>query len=249
MKRPFILISVIALLLIITGGNPFSPYRATQGVLAENFTELETGVQRQANGIYVVKALTRMPAVKPDMVKWWFADYMQTSEHYKMWHPTAHLWMDWENKIPGEIVGASHLVHEYIGKDLHKLRIQFVNPADFLEEYQERDDQFVVCAKTGLLEEPLYMGSMCHVVNETDFGSVMRSTFWLGQIHKREANKEVTSIESIIGNTALARTLIANGQLPTDLMVHAIEEMGYLSDFLPDLYKQERKNIELVADH
>ena len=39
--------------------------------------------------------------------------------------------MDWENKEPGEIIGASHLVHEYIGGDLSKLRIQFVNPFEF----------------------------------------------------------------------------------------------------------------------
>jgi DAPG hydrolase PhiG domain len=239
MKRPLMIISVIALMLATTGWNPFSPYRETQGVLAKDFTELETGVQRQANGIYVVKALTRMPKVKSHMVKWWFADYMQTTEHYKKWHPTAHVWMDWENKIPGEIIGASHLVHEYIGKEFHKLRIQFVHPSEFLDQYQEQDEQFVVCARTGLLEEPLYMGSFCHVVRDTAWGAEMRSIFWLGQIHKREGNEQVASIEGLIGNTTLARYLLGNGEMPTDLMVHAIEEMGYLSDFLPGLYLKE----------
>jgi len=41
-----------------------------------------------------VSAHTPMPGVTPEMVRWWFANYMQTSEHYKRWYPDAHIWMD-----------------------------------------------------------------------------------------------------------------------------------------------------------
>jgi len=180
-----------------------------------------------------------MPAVKAHMVRWWFADYMQTTQHYKRWHPTAHVWMDWENKKPGKIVGASHLVHEYIGDDLQKLRIQFVEPANFLANYQQQNKQFVVCARVGLLEENINMTSMCHVVRDTPWGAEMRSIFWLGHVAKRDGNNQDSSIEGLLGNTALARFILIDSQMSVDLMTHAIEEMGFLADFLPELYSSQ----------
>ena len=239
MNRAPTALVVLLLAFAIFGWNPITPYRNTAGVLDDSYTTLETGVQRQGNGIYVVKALTRMPKVKAHMVRWWFADYMQTTEHYKRWHPTAHVWMDWENKVPGEIVGASHLVHEYIGADLQKLRIQFVDPTEFLSAFESRDNRFVICARVGALEESLNVTTMCHIVRDTKWGAEMRSIFWLGHVAKREGNEQVFSIEGLLGNTALARFVLVDTQLATDLMTHAIQEMGYLSDFLPQLYAAE----------
>lgn len=243
MNRLLISVAGVLLLLAIFGWNPLSPHRDTTDVLSQHYTSFETGSLRQANGIYLVKALTRMPGVKAHMVKWWFADYMQTTQHYKRWHPTAHVWMDWENKTPGEIVGASHLVHEYIGDDLQKLRIQFVDPAEFLPQHPAQDNQFVVCARVGLLEQNINMTSMCHVVRDTTWGAEMRSMFWLGHVAKRDGNQQVWSIEGLMGNTALARFLLIDSQMSVDLMTHAIEEMGFLADFLPGLFATQTSPI------
>ena len=143
MPLPLRLAALLALLIALFGWNPLYRDHTAEAVLSGGYTDLESGVKRLPNGIYLVRALTRMPGVKADMVRWWFADYLQTTEHYKRWHPTAHVWMDWENKVPGEIIGASHLVHEYIGKDLHKLRIQFIEPTELLPAYAPREGQFV----------------------------------------------------------------------------------------------------------
>jgi hypothetical protein len=223
----------------IFGWNPFASYRDTSGILADGYTEFETGVHRQPNGVYRVRALTRMPNVKAEMVRWWFADYMQTTEHYQRWHPKDHVWMAWENKNSGEHTGASHLVHEYIGGNLSKLRIQFVDPEEFLGPLESRKDLLVICARAGFLEEPLNVSSMCHIVRDTEWGAEMRSVFWLGHIGRREGNRTVFSIEGLLGNTALARHLALDAQFAVDLMTHAIEEMGYLADFLPQLYAAE----------
>lgn len=226
----------IAVAIAIFGWNPFSSYRDTSGLLADGYTEFETGVRRQPNGVYQVRALTRMPNVKAEMVRWWFADYMQTTEHYKRWHPKDHVWMAWENKQPGEHVGASHLVHEYIGDELSKLRIQFVDPEEFLGPVEWGPGQFVTCARAGLLEEPLNVSSMCHIVRDTEWGAEMRSVFWLGHIGGREGNREVFSVKGRLGNTFLARQLVLDEEFAVALMTHALEEMGFLAVFLPELY-------------
>lgn len=240
-KLTFSLIVVVGFCVAIFGINPFADYRETSELFNAKYNNLETGISTQTNGVMVVKALTRMPKVKAKMVHWWFADYLQTTAHYKMWHPTAHVWMDWENKHDGEIIGASHLVHEYIGEDLQKLRIQFVDPVEFFPDYVALEGETLLCARAGELEGDLNLSTMCHSIRDTEFGAEMRSIFWLGHVAKRDGNdgnKEVFSVEGVLGNTALVRYLLLDHGMANDLMAHAIEEMGTLADFLPQLYKE-----------
>lgn len=207
---------------------------------AEKYTGFETSVRRHSNGVYEVSVLTRMPDVEPEMVRWWFGDYLTTTEQYMTWHPTDHVWYDWENKSPGEHIGASGLVHEYIGGELAKLRIQFVPPEEILGKNNNLGaDDVAICARPGLLEQPYYAGEMCHIVRRTDYGSEMRSRFWLGRVAKRKGNDRTRSIEGVIGNTYLARKLGIRKSDAVALMRHCVEEMGYLADLLPELYASE----------
>jgi len=75
----------------------------------------------------------------------------------------------------------------------------------------------------------------------------MRSVFWLGHVAEREGNSTVFSIKGLVGNTALARHVTLDREFAVGVMTHAIEEMGYLADFLPQLYAAEmaqQKNAE-----
>lgn len=78
----------------VFGLPPFTSGPSADYLAAENAAEFKTDVIRHANGVYEVSAHTPMPGVTPEMVRWWFANYMQTSEHYKRWYPDAHIWMD-----------------------------------------------------------------------------------------------------------------------------------------------------------
>ena len=188
------------------------------------------------DGTYLVAARTNMTGTKARMVRWWFADYLLTTDHYKMWHPEDHVWMDWENKKPGEIIGASHLVHEYIGEDLMKLRIQFVDPSEFFGNDPNNEHTFVICARVGDLQMPIYTGKMCHTVIDTDTGAEMRSRFWLGHVAKRNGNDEEPSFLTDMANTKIIRGLVLSQDVAHDLMIHAQEEMSTLGKILPDIY-------------
>ena len=111
----------------------------------------ESGVERLDDGVFHVAALTRMPDVRAEMVGWWFGTYMQTTEHYRRWHPRDHVWMDWANKKPGTHVGASHLVHEYIGGQLQKLAITFVDPVENMGAEANAPGRLFVCARVSPL--------------------------------------------------------------------------------------------------
>lgn len=184
-------------------------------LLEPGYLPFETGYKRLANGHMHIAVLTRMPRCAAKMVDWWFG-YAGDTEKYKTWHPKDHIIGDWDEKWrPGHYIGASHLVHEYIGGELVKLRITFRDPSDFFDvsRFKEARVGAAVCGNVGLLEVAgSHMGNLIHFVRDTDFGCEMRSRFWL---------------------------FGAEEKLGRDLMQHCIEEMGYLADLLPDLYARE----------
>lgn len=234
--KKWIVFALLFLVVAKVGLNPLARDEAEETLIDEVGT-FETEISRQPNGVYRVSALTPMPGVRAEMVKWWFTDFLQTTEHYKWWHPTDHVWMDWENKVPGEIVGASHLVHEYIGGEMQELRIQFVDPTEIFGFDPNDEDTFVLCARTGVLKESVNVGRMCHIIRNTPDGAEMRSRFWLGYVAKRDGNEVVGSALGLVGNSALLRLFAVDAKMADGLKVHATEEMAFLAALLPDLFE------------
>ena len=247
MKFSRLSISLFLVILIgvaIFGLQPFKTSIDAEATLVKETETYETQVRRLPDASYLVAVRTPMPGVKAEMVRWWFADFLNTTEHYSWWHPEDHVWMDWENKKPGEVIGSSHLVHEYIGSELSKLRIQFIDSSEFFGFNPNDEDTFVICARVGLLEQEINTAKMCHVVRNTQTGAEMRSRFWLGHVAKRDGNKTIRSFEGFVGNMALVRLFLIKQQVdPEDLKRHAIEEMTYLAELLPSLYESENEYI------
>ena len=247
MKFSRLLIFLFFLLLIVVsifGLQPFKTSIDAETALIKETESYETEVRRLPDASYLVAVRTPMPGVKAEMVRWWFADFLNTTEHYSWWHPEDHVWMDWENKKPGEVIGSSHLVHEYIGSELSKLRIQFIDSSEFFGFNPNDEDTFVICARVGLLEQEINTAKMCHVVRNTQTGAEMRSRFWLGHVAKRDGNETIRSFEGFVGNMALVRLFLIKQQVdPEDLKRHAIEEMTYLAELLPSLYESENEYI------
>ena len=245
MKFSRLSISLFLVILIgvaIFGLQPFKTSIDAEVTLVKETETYDTEVRRLPDASYLVAVRTPMPGVKADMVRWWFADFLNTTEHYSWWHPEDHVWMDWENKKPGEVIGSSHLVHEYIGSELSKLRIQFIDSSEFFGFNPNDEDTFVICARVGLLEQEINTAKMCHVVRNTQTGAEMRSRFWLGHVAKRDGNETIRSFEGFVGNMALVRLFLIKQQVnPEDLKRHAIEEMTYLAELLPTLYKLENE--------
>ena len=173
------------------------------------------------------------------MFRWWFSDYLQTTEHYRMWHPEDHVWMGWEHKTLGEITGSHHLVHEYIGGELMKLRIQFAWPQEILGYDPTDENTVAICARVGELESSLNIAEMCHVARNTPSGAELRSRFWLGVISDREAAGWQNFLLSLLANNPISRQFAVSETEGINLHKHCMEEMSYLADLLPAIYKED----------
>ena len=75
-------------------------------LLTPGYLALESGVIDHGDGFRTVCALTRMPGCKADMVEWWFR-WLGGTDQYRLWHPTDHVFSDWEGRQPGTHIGSS----------------------------------------------------------------------------------------------------------------------------------------------
>ena len=233
---------LIALVLLITSGpNREDTY---QEFATESYVGLENGVQRLSDGTFMVSSLVNFPNASAQMYKWWFTDYLQTTEQYQRWEPSAHTWMDWQHKKAGEIVGAHHLVHELLGGQMIKLRIQFVEPGQVLGFDPSNQNTQAICAVAGELESSMNIAQMCHVARNKPWGVEVRSRFWMGVVADREAGTIKSAALNLAANNPISRRLAVSESDALALQRHCIEEMSTLSSYLPEIYAQAHASLE-----
>ena len=211
-------------------------YEDRNDLLKPGYLPLESGVVRYGDGHATIAALTRMPHSRAKMVHWWFG-WLGGTDQYKLWHPRDHVFSDWEGRENGNYYGASHLVHEYLAGDdgpLYKLKVSFRDPHEVFDPAgYDALDGIAVCARPGSLEQPIRLGHMCHFVRNTDYGCEMRTRFWFGDVQSQvEGETLPEEVRQAVRAEALTDEFLRR------LHQHAVEEMGYLADLLPVMYRQ-----------
>lgn len=198
-------------------------------------------VVRLANGQLVVACLTEMPGVSAAMWDWWFSWHSYASERYQLWHPEDHVAasIDQDRRSEPSIrrrwVGNTSYVDEYIGGQLQKLAIRFVEPSSVGLDQARLDEVGVaICARTALRKERLAAGWLIHLVEDTADGSRMHSRFLLG-----DSESEIPMVGPLltcVANTERVRRSRLPDAVGTALLLHCSQEMNHLATILPELH-------------
>ena len=220
------------------------PFSEASHILDSGHHPLEDGILRNPDGTLVVRCRTDMPDVTAHMIDWWFCWHTPHSERYNLWHPQAHVRSfvrEDRTHLAGQKAGymslASH-VDEYIGKNLAKLTIRFVEPLEVgldSGRFPAAKVGTAICALAGLRDKPIDSGWLIHLIRETPDGVEMISRFWLGDVRLRIPllgrlfHRKINSVSARIGEVP--------DQLGIDLLRHCAEEMNHLARFLPTLYR------------
>ncbi|KAJ6036145.1 hypothetical protein N7540_000424 [Penicillium herquei] len=209
-------------------------------LLLENpYLPMEAGVAVTEDGHHHIAGSTYMKGSTGAMIDWWFG-WIHTTEQYKLWHPRDHVFSDWEGPRDNNstYIGGHHLVHEYIGKNLAKLKISFRDPSEYFgpnwkADFQNAGYSTAVCGKVGDWDdttgEVVYGGHLIHLIKDEPDGIRMRSRFWLGDIP---------------GLSAEERKAAFPREFAFALLQHATEEMAILSTILPGMYEQHAPKSE-----
>jgi hypothetical protein len=205
--------------------------REANHLLEPGYLGFESGYTRLSDGQLHVAALTTMPSCKGAMVEWWFS-FIETTEHYRWWHPKDHVWCEWiGERGTGRFIGGTHHVHEYVGGELQKLRIHVRSPSEYFDaqRFGEADVTGAFCARVGLLHAPVWLGHIIHLCRDTQYGCEMRSRFWIGDLDPQDGSLDRET-----------RIQLFPDRVGEGLLKHCHEEMTYLAGFLPSLFAKNR---------
>ena len=205
---------------------------------------LEDGFTRLANGQVFVAVRTRMPRVTAEMIDWWMGWHYMESQRYKLWHPRAHLLNGAERMVGDDpdlsdrekyLHNPNH-VSEYVGAGRIDIDITFSEASDYFDtsRFERAGVGTAICGTVGFQRSPVAVGTLIHLIRETDDGCEMRSRFWLGRI-------ELSGVPAAAAlNRVAGSRFVANRAVPLsqgrDMVVHCAAEMNHLAGFLPDLY-------------
>jgi hypothetical protein len=203
-------------------------------LLKNEYLPFESGYAINEDGMYHVAASTFMPHCTGKMIDWWFG-YIHDTNTYKLWHPQDHVFSDWEGprNNDSKYIGGHHLVHEYIGGRLSKLKISFKDPKEYFgdrwkEDFKKYGYSTAVCGRVGQWDPEsntvVYTGHLIHLVKDNQSGCRMRSRFWLG---------DVSGVTEPAVRAKLVPEADAKG-----LCQHATEEMAFLGSILPDMFRR-----------
>jgi len=206
-------------------------------LLEHDYLPFEAGYAVNADGMHHIAASTYMRGCSGQMLDWWFG-FIHTTEQYKLWHPRDHVFSDWEGPRDNNstYIGGHHLVHEYIGGEMAKLKISFRDPGEYFganwkNSFKANGYSTAICGRVGMWNPEensvLYTGHLIHLIKEEADGCRMRSRFWLGDINGVTEPKE---------REKLIPSFMVKG-----LCKHATEEMAILGTILPDMFKKHSR--------
>lgn len=234
---------------------PLSPTEHALGMdeisklLEPGYLPLENGYTRTADGCLFIACLTPMPGCSGSMVDWWFT-YCDNTPKYMWWHPLDHVegrWSDGYHAVAPEdrksehYVGHSHIVKEYVNREMNSLHIDFKDPSEYgldKSRFAEAGVTACLCARINvhdMVAGDTGVGHLCHMICERDGRCEMRSRFWLGDIKKNCGVFPPKWLVNYIGNTRVGRTLRGPTKLARGILLHCREEMACLAALLPEL--------------
>lgn len=209
---------------------------------------LEMGFRRLENGVLHVAVRTDMHRCTGKMFDWWFGSRPTTRE-YRWWHPKDHLASDWEEGERGSAIGAIHVVEERLTNlPPTKLRLQFRDPSETFESSALDSAKSsgavsaIVCGHVGpgdgakRTPDGRMIGSrVIHICRDTEWGTVLRSTFLLG-----------LDLPQVGMPASAVAEMFPDGMGP-NLLQHCYDEMTFLSRILPSLHAAEAVSADAVV--
>ena len=114
-------------------------FAAQEELVGDRALQAEVGYRKDGGGVWQVSYCCPMPAVTPDMLRWWYWWYPKDDQRYKAWYPESHESVGYresdrdyfERSVrPSFRDNELHVVHR-VGKDRMPLAVKYVKPEEF----------------------------------------------------------------------------------------------------------------------
>ncbi|ANI93302.1 DAPG hydrolase family protein [Dietzia timorensis] len=218
-------------------------------LLEPGYHEVETGYCALPDGTGYTTSLTIFPGATAEMLRWWFWWHSVEAARYTLWFPWNHVSALAQNRdvltAPGltdeqRYIGNTHNIDEYIGADLQKIAISFVDPGELGIDAAAMPAAGIhasACGHVYLRRPWLYSATMVHLVRDTDEGFELRSRYRLGDRISLGRGNRALDLDRLAGTLGL-KARLAGGRLAYEQLLHDQIEITHLAGILPGLYAE-----------
>lgn len=218
-------------------------------LLDPGYHAVENGFCELADGSAYVASLVPFPGCTGDMFRWWFWWHSVEPARYTLWYPHNHICANPVDRSvltqPGlsheqRYIGQTHRVDEYIGPDLLRIAITFVDPSELGFDTARFDDAGIVghaCARVALRRPPLSAATMVHLARRTVDGFELRSRYWIGHDASLQLFDRRVDLNPVATALGLKRAL-SGERVAYEQYLHDQIEFTHLSTFLAPLYEE-----------
>jgi hypothetical protein len=220
-------------------------------LLQPGYHEVENGFCELPDGTAYTASLVPFPGCTGEMFQWWFWWHSVEAARYTLWYPYCHVSADPVDRdvltAPGlsheqRYIGNTHRVTEYIGEQLVRIAIRFVDPAELGFDTSRFAEAGIVghaCAEVSLLAPDLPMTTMVHLVRQTEQGIELRSRYWIGHRMrlKLPGSSRSLPLDGLMSGLGLKRRLIGL-RLAYDQLLHDQLEWTHLASLLADIHQE-----------
>jgi hypothetical protein len=209
----------------------------------------ESGYCAFPDGTGYAASLTRFPGCTPAMFRWWFWWHSFAAERYSLWFPWNHVSIrrddGWKETAPGltdeqRYIGSTHHITEYIGPHRLDIDIIFVDPSELgfaTGRFAAAGIAGHACGEVYLQNPRLHIGTMVHLIRETDDGFELRSRYWLAHKVKLSVLGHGLDLDRVAGVLGIKKLLSGPG-LAYEQLVHDQIEFTHLARILPAVYAE-----------
>lgn len=232
-----------------------APMRVEDALAAEKVNTLldpgyhavENGFCELPDGSAYVASHVPFPGATGEMFAWWFWWHSVEPARYTLWYPYNHIAAHPVDRSvltkPGlsheeRYVGSTHHVDEYIGPDLVRIAIRFVDPGELGFDTKRFAEAGIVghaCARVSLRNEPLEVVTMVHLARRTPDGIEQRSRYWIGHDVKLRVLGARVPVDHIGAALGIKRRM-AGARVAYEQLLHDQIEFTHLASFLPELW-------------
>ena len=233
---------------------PMRPHDAlapddVNALLAPGYHAVENGFCELPDGSAYVASRVPFPRATGEMYAWWFWWHSVEPARYTLWYPYNHIRARPLNRevltTPGlrheeRYVGNTHHVDEYIGSELVRIAIRFVDPAELGFDTRRFAEAGIVghaCARVSLRDLPLEIVTMVHLARATADGIEQRSRYWIGHDAKLRLFGTKLSVDKL-GAALGTKRRMAGVRVAYEQLLHDQIEFTHLATFLPDIWSE-----------
>jgi hypothetical protein len=218
-------------------------------LLDPGYHKVENGFCALPDGSAYVASCVPFPGATGEMYSWWFWWHSVEPARYTLWYPYNHIAAHPVNRAvltePGltheqRYVGNIHHVDEYIGSELLRIAIRFLDPAELGFDTSRFGAAGIVghaCARVSLRDLPLEVVTMVHLARATPDGIEQRSRYWIGHDAKLKVFGRKLSVDKI-GAALGTKKRMAGKRVAYEQLLHDQIEFTHLATFLPQIFRE-----------